>query len=518
MLALVLLEVGLRVGGFGYPTEFLIPIEGQDAHTTNDRFSRRFFPPTMARVPTPCHVPEKAPGTYRIFVLGGSAAQGTPDATKGVSRVLEVMLNAMYPETKFEVFDAAVTAINSHVVRLIAMDCAGHGPDLFVVYMGNNEVIGPFGPGTIFKAHSPNLTLIRAGLAARRWRVGQLFDELGRRFGSGGGGGRWRGMQALAENPIGADDPRLEAVYRHFRRNVVDICGAADRAGASLLLSTVITNLKDCPPFASVRSKSLTEEQAAQWQQLVDQGIEQEEAGRHRAALDLYIQAGKIDDGHAELAFRIGRCRQALGDTDAARDAFIRARDFDALRFRCDSRLNRIVREVADERQAHLVDAEASVNEAAIAGRELLHEHVHLTFDGNYRLARLLVEGLNAILPESILGAASGPEPPERDECARMLALTIPDRHRNAQIMLGMVQDVPFTHQLDHEADVSRRRRELDLLAASITPKELDRACAAYRELLAKRPDDFSLRMNLARLEKQRENYAASQEQYRWLA
>ena len=70
-----------------------------------------------------------------------------------------------------------MTAINSHVVLEIARDCAAHQPDLFVVYMGNNEVIGPYGPGTVFQQWSPSRKLIRANVWLKSTRVGQLLGD-----------------------------------------------------------------------------------------------------------------------------------------------------------------------------------------------------------------------------------------------------------------------------------------------------------------------------------------------------
>ena len=52
-------------------------------------------------------------------------------------------------ELTFEVINAAVTSMNSHVARRIAKDCAAHDPDVFIIFMGNNEVVGPYGPPTL---------------------------------------------------------------------------------------------------------------------------------------------------------------------------------------------------------------------------------------------------------------------------------------------------------------------------------------------------------------------------------
>ena len=59
-------------------------------------------------------------GTFRIFVLGESAAMGDPDPAYGFSRYLEVMLRERYPSMKFEVVNTGSVAINSHVLLPIA--------------------------------------------------------------------------------------------------------------------------------------------------------------------------------------------------------------------------------------------------------------------------------------------------------------------------------------------------------------------------------------------------------------
>ena len=160
---------------------------------------------------------------------------------------------------KFEVINAAMTAINSHVALEIARDCAAHQPDLFVVYMGNNEVIGPYGPGTVFQQWSPSRRLIRANVWLKSTRVGQLLGDAMSWLHSGKGSPTaWQGMEMFLGNQVAADDPRLTAVYDNFRQNLVDICGIARRAGAGVILSTVAVNLKDCPPLASLHRSDLS--------------------------------------------------------------------------------------------------------------------------------------------------------------------------------------------------------------------------------------------------------------------
>lgn len=93
----LLLEGSLRVCGFGDPSGFFVKIEGRDAHTTNPHFGWRFFPPSMARTPVVCELPaKKKEGTYRIFVLGGSAAQGIPASAFSFGRMLRAMLAVVH--------------------------------------------------------------------------------------------------------------------------------------------------------------------------------------------------------------------------------------------------------------------------------------------------------------------------------------------------------------------------------------------------------------------------------------
>ena len=60
------LELGLRLAGYGYPTSFFkrARIGGKDYLVDNDKFGLRFFPPGLARSPTPVLMTaKKAPGT-----------------------------------------------------------------------------------------------------------------------------------------------------------------------------------------------------------------------------------------------------------------------------------------------------------------------------------------------------------------------------------------------------------------------------------------------------------------------
>ena len=68
-----------------------------------------------------------------------------------------------------------MTAISSHVIREIARDCKSGDGNFWLVYAGNNEIIGPFGAGTVFGQRAPSLATVRSILALNKTSVGQML-------------------------------------------------------------------------------------------------------------------------------------------------------------------------------------------------------------------------------------------------------------------------------------------------------------------------------------------------------
>ena len=519
-IVLLVAEAALRIAGYGHPTGFFTGPDEAGNLRTDDRFGWRFFPPAIARTPARCILPaEKPPGTVRIFILGSSAAMGVPDPSYALGRMVEAMLREQRPGSRFEVVNAAMTAINSHVALQVAGDCAARRPDLFIVYLGNNEVVGPYGPGTVFGHSSPSLTAIRASIGVKATRVGQLAADLVGRLGPPAPQpSKWQGMQMFLDHRMAEDDPRLEAVYGHFGENLADICRIARRAGAAVIVSTVAVNLRDCPPLASAHRPGLAAPDLARWDLLYQQGAALESQGRWQESLDRFRAAAAIDDCAADLHFRMARCLARAGRKSEAAAHYARARDLDTLRFRADSRINRVIRERAGGREAEgifLVDAERAFADAdptgcGAPGCESFYEHVHLRPEGNYRLARLALGQIEAALPRLAESAPAGPAP-SLERCAERLALTAWDRYRMALAMSALTEEAPFTNQLDHEARQASVLLDAEALrVAAFAPGMMDKAAGVYEAAIEKAPDDWMLRQNLAGLEMVRGRYDAA--------
>lgn len=529
ILPFIALEFGLRAFHYGYPTGFFVPIEGKHASASNEKFGWRFFPPSIARIPVVSYVPdEKGPETYRIFVLGDSAAMGTPDPAFGFGRMLRVLLENRYPTVRFEVINAAMTAINSHVLIPIAAESARLRPDLFIVLVGNNEVVGPYGPGTVFGAYSPARSLIRSAIWFRSTRTAQLMESQISRFRTSEKPREWEGMAMFLGHMVAYDDPRLKTVYENFQANLAEVCRIARRAGARVVLCTVPVNLKDNPPFASVHRSDLSGEDRSRWQRLYDEAVRKATAGEYAMAVDRFLEAARLDWNFADLHFRLARCLLALQRPEEANKPFIRALNLDALRFRADARINDSIRTVgaAAGPGVELADVErafAGVSgvEARSPGEELFYEHVHLNFKGNHLLANMLLARVEAALPERLRRRKGDRPEPSESQVAESLAFTDWDRDRCAMEIIGMRLQPPFTVQSDFgdrkpllEARLSALKQKW---AAPGTFAIMRQDQATYTAALRRDPEDLEIRELLAELLSKSGDFAGAIDQYRAL-
>jgi tetratricopeptide (TPR) repeat protein len=501
------LELGLRLSGYGYPTSFFlqIKINGQDYFVPNDKFGYRFFPPALARTPAPQRMAvKKTPNTYRIFVFGESAAMGDPDPSYGAWQYLQTLLRERFPGTDFEVVCVAMTAINSHAILPIARECARRDGDLWIIYMGNNEMVGPFGAGTVFGSRAPGTGLVRADLAVKTTRIGQWLDNLMQRWGLRSSTPKtWSGLNMFENHQLRYDDPNRLRVYENFKKNLADILRAGHSAGVPIILSTVGSNLKDCAPFASLHATTLSETQKADWDGLYQGGIARESAGDYREALKQYAGAAVIDPQYAELQFRMGSCDLALTNSGQALREFELARDYDALAFRADTRINQIIKDSADGyagKGVYFLEADrmlAQNSPEKIPGNELFYEHVHLNFDGNYLLGRAFAEQTAKLLPKSI--AAHGQNAWASSEfCGRRLAVSPWDRSRVWQEILSRVSEPPYIEQLTHAATIKlceEKMAELNFRVDSEAPAQTRQL---YERALALAPTDGFLYQNFA--------------------
>lgn len=509
LLFLLVAEGVLRIADVGYDASFLLERteKGTRYVIQNDRYGWRFFPKAIARSPSPIRFEAiKKPGTTRVFVLGESAALGDPKPGFSFGRQLEVVLSERNPGMSFEVIPVAMTAINSHAIVPIARQCMRYQGDYWIVYMGNNEMEGPFGANSIFGPRAPQYGMIRATVAAKGTRLGQFITSLSeRRTAKTDEPGTWDGMRMFLKQQLPADDARRAIVHDHYRRNLHHILDDAASCGAVPILCTVAGNLKDCPPFASLPGSKIGTSDRTRWQEKLNEAAKAQSASQWDAAGKLLDSLIHDDPWFAEAHFRRGATLWETGDTTGARRAWEQARDTDALPFRTDSELNRIIREEAAARSKGsspllFVDVEAELAKSSpgsVPGMEYFFDHVHYTLEGNYRVATILAEALQSRITasgKSPSGAAWLPA----EQCLAQLGLTDWNRLSIEENMLQRLADAPFTNQMNHPERERRRVGTIVQLRTRLKSASPDAARAVIDAAVQKRPTDPRLRENRA--------------------
>ena len=495
----VALELCLRWAHFGYSPDYFIEDSLPGYVRTNPDFVRLYLPESFDLRPLNFRVRVKKPdGGLRVVVLGESAAQGIPVPSFGFCAQLRAQLRSRYPGRPVEVLNTGIVAINSHVIARIAQGVAELSPDLVVVYMGNNEVVGPYGPGCTYLSAMPPLPLIRASLAVKATRTGQLVARLAALVPhSGGPAPEWGGMAMFVNNSVRGDDPRLQMVYDNYESNLRDIVHLSRECAAQVILCTVASNLKDCPPLLSLHRSDLSAADLKAWTACFEPGKTEWLLGETARAKRDLSDAFRIDPQYAETLFMLGTLDLEAGDTEKARGEFVAAEHRDALRFRPDPILNTIVRKVAQDSGAGvtLVDLAARLGSdpsspGKPAGRELFFEHVHFDWPGNYTVARQIAEAAAGVLGNS--------DPRARwlspSECAAAVGYTAHEELKVLQKIATILTHPPFTHQLTYPEDQARLARELAIAEhLAKDPRALAAAKATVDSAMASDPDNADL-------------------------
>lgn len=494
LVLLVGLELILRLAGYGYRTDFFLPLRigDEDYLVQNEDFSRRFFPGEVSRQPSALRMKAHKPaGTIRIFVLGESAAMGDPEPSFGPSRHLEALLRLRYPQTQFEVVNVAYTAINSHVIRPLARECAAHDGDLWIIYMGNNEMVGPFGAATVFGAQSPPRSYVRLSLALQRTRVGQLGRALATRLQPSAAAPSWQGMQMFLKNQVTPDSPKRAAAYENFSGNLQDIVTTGLNAGARVILNTMAVNLHDSPPFATHANPT----DRAGFASAFTQGYNALTNGEWVTAVTAFKRATELDGQHADAHYAYAWSLENTGDANGAARAFQLACDNDALPFRADAHINAAIRATAEQHAGdalQLLDASAVLAPGRTpCGEETFYEHVHFNFDGSFRLGLAWAQAAERSLAGQ-LGQPAG-DWPTQEISEQALALTDWSRKLVIASVVQRLQQPPLVAQPNNPARLTRLQTREQQLLAGMNRETLAQARAIYAAAIKAQPADHFL-------------------------
>jgi tetratricopeptide (TPR) repeat protein len=501
-LLLLAAEISLRICGYGYNPHFFVEREigGERFLVQNEDFSRRFFPPEIMRQPDALRMrAKKSAGTIRIFIFGESAAMGDPEPAFGPARYFEALLQERFPRRNFEVVNVSFTAINSHVLLPLARECASHDGDLWIIYMGNNEMVGPYGAATVLGKQAPPRSFVRLVTTLQRTRLGQLAMALTQRFQRRSASSvSWGGMAMFQKQRLAAHSPRRELVYKNFSANLNDMLRCGVDSGAGIILNTIAVNLHDSPPFASMNDDTLPAAGRMRFDELFQNALRGVRAGDWTNAANLFGQALEIDAGFAEAHYRRAMCLEKMDQLDAARREYQLACDTDALPFRSDSRENELIRESATRHlrdRFTLVDAANALAKdvpGGICGQDSFYEHVHFNFDGSYRLGLAWARAVAGMFPKEAGNDASKAWATQ-EICNRHLGLTDLNRSLIIQSVIQRLESPPLNSQFDNATRMQRLAMSGRMLASHVNEQTLKQDHEMFGEALAAHPEDHYL-------------------------
>ena len=504
-----LIEGGLRLFNYGCSSHLFdeIMINDETHLIPNRNYTDRFFPVAMARkaLPQP-FIKEKPEGSLRIFILGESAAYGDPDSSFGMGRYLEAILETRYPEQDVEVINLAITAINSNVILPLSKELAHYEADAWVLYMGNNEMVGPYGAGTIFGGKAPSSAYIKTILTLKKYRIVQWLEHtLYKITNDSSAPKEWGGVNMFAENKLRFDNPAKEQAYQNFERNVGGIFKNATQKNIPLFASTVASNLKDCSPFISLHREDITAQELEHWKNAYISGQREFMNQNYAQALKNFDEATAYDDTFAELEFMRATCMHELEDDANALMTFKRARDLDALCIRADSRINDILRKKTSEKQynnIHFIDMvqEFEGTNFFITGEKHFYEHVHLTMEGNYRVALGFADKIISSLVhyQSLENRLYANAQLEKNAVLERLATTLFDQRRIWQLAQWRIDREPYKQQSSHKRNMQYVENRIAQIDTHLSSQAYARDEALYLKILDKYPYDVEIRWNYA--------------------
>ncbi|OZC02909.1 tetratricopeptide repeat protein [Rubricoccus marinus] len=444
-----LLEGGLRLGGYGGSYPLFEPVEGvPDVRVQSREVARRYFAQTegVPNANADYFYAEKPEGSFRIIAQGGSSAAGFPYYWGAAfPRTMANRLRASYPGQRIDVVNTSIAAVNSYTLLDFADEIIEQKPDAVIIYAGHNEYYGALGAASA-ESFGRNPTLVRGYLALRRWRTVQLVrDVIAKLRGAGAEVPEASGEQSnetlmsrmVGEQSVPYGSELFEDGHRQFRENLDALLARYQAEGIPVFVGTLASNERTQRPFITAHAAGAD---TTAYNAALRDGLSAFARGDSAAALPAFRRATTASADAAEGHYRLAQALLASGEAEAAQEAFLRAKDLDALRFRAPEVFNASIREIASARGATVVESQDLVRERSpqgVIGDEMMLEHLHPTLAGYDAIADAFYASIRA---SGVIGETSQEAPP-----ATLVRLSTPVDSLAGAIRVGrLTQSWPF--------------------------------------------------------------------------
>jgi tetratricopeptide (TPR) repeat protein len=231
------------------------------------------------------------------------------------------------------------------------------------------------------------------------------------------------------------------------------------------------------------------------------------------------LGSGETKDA-ALASYKQGVALRSAGRIPEAADSLRRARDADTLRFRADSRINAIIRQIASEENIPLVDAEEDFLQLQLSAtpddEPLFFEHVHFTLEGNQELAVAcarkladLWQGRMPCLRSDFFASLA------RDQIADDLGYSALAEGYSIGSIVAMLGKPPFAGQLGNMDRIAGWNAKLREIEGLLTDPYLAGTIRQLEQAVEQRPRDGSLWYWLARHYEDRKRWSEAETAYR---
>jgi len=339
------------------------------------------------------------PADFRVITVGDSTVYGPfPDA---------LAAGLVVPSRTVELLNFGANGSASDRTRNVARAAVGQRPDLLVVYVGHNEVMeSRRDPASLrpFWRRALRSHVRHSGVGRALSRlIGPLVRRLTPPPPPPPAEMTWPAHLCGA-----VDDDDWAVVGASYRRNLSALAADARAAGVTVALVEPVSSLQrsdDVPVAAQVADPALAG---------VTEGLQACRDGRAAEALARGDQLASQFPDLGEPQLLRGHALLALGRPDDARTALTDARRREIHPTRASDRHATVLREVAAAEGAVFVPVDDTFVADArylAADDPLFIDEMHPSPAGNILLARAVIEGLTAVLPEGSRYDASRVDP-----------------------------------------------------------------------------------------------------------
>jgi len=412
LLCLLILELLFRhMNWFAREPLFVEPRKNADRYyQLNSRVATRYFDSSQTALPQPALeklLKEKPENGFRIFCLGASTIEGFPfEWNVTFPNQLRYMLSKSFSSLEFEVINTGMAAVNSYTALDLLPDVLEAEPDMVLLYMGHNEFYGAFGSASALGGGHNDL-YIRLYLALEKLHTTQFLKYLFSYIVVKPleKNNKATLMEKVAEDQdIHYGSKKYDVTMKVFKKNLEYIIDLCRKRGVPIIVGKVVSNIRDLEPFGSNTNKNLDERDKRKIADYIQKAEKYSEILDFNGSIKCIKSAMTIDDTQAELWYILGQYYEQSEKYELARNAYLRAKDLDTIRFRASEDINNIIDDVANVETVPVVDLPQIFYKSAqntLPGFDMLCDHLHPRPKGYFLMAKAFYE---KIIDSRLLG------------------------------------------------------------------------------------------------------------------